>query len=236
MRKYSREERYRSVESMGQDYFDKQRQKVQSDSGFYPHFHIAPPYGLLNDSNGLAEFNGEHHIFYQYHPVAPTHGLKYWYHLSTKDFVSYKDWGIALYPDTESDSHGVYSGGALVKGDELVLFYTGNKYDDDWIRTPSQSIAVMNKDGKISEKTQIIPCDSAFTEHFRDPKPWQAGSKYYLIVGAQTQGKKGCLVLYRSDYINKNWEKVGIIQTVFNVDELVIYITHMMKKIAGLKC
>ncbi|HEL1609561.1 TPA: hypothetical protein ACIRI2_001871 [Streptococcus suis] len=33
-----------------------------------PRFHVSPPVGWLNDPNGLSEFQGKVHLFYQYHP------------------------------------------------------------------------------------------------------------------------------------------------------------------------
>ncbi len=217
MKEYSREERYRRIEDMDQKYFEDQLKSVSLDKEFYPAYHIAPQYGLLNDPNGLAEFNGEHHIFYQYHPIAPTHGLKYWYHLSTKDFIQYKDLGIALKPDTEFDSHGVFSGGALVDRENLILFFTGNSYKDEWQRVPSQAIAFMDKNYNISNKQQIIPSDPEFTGHFRDPKPWKKDDEYFLIIGAQTLDLKGTLVLYKGTDIT-SWRKVSNIKTVFDTD------------------
>lgn len=51
----------------------------------------------MNDPNGLCEINGIHHIFYQWFPAGPVHGLKHWYHLTTKDFIHYEDHGVAMY-------------------------------------------------------------------------------------------------------------------------------------------
>ena len=61
-------------------------QTVQKDKDFRPHFHIAPPTGLMNDPNGLI-FDGEkYHLFYQWFPFDAIHGMKHWKHLITKDF------------------------------------------------------------------------------------------------------------------------------------------------------
>ena len=51
--------------------------------------------------------------------------LKHWYHLTTKDFIHYEDHGVAMYPDTESDSYGCYTGMALKEGEKVHVFYTG---------------------------------------------------------------------------------------------------------------
>ncbi len=37
---------------------------------FYPHFHLAPPAGWMNDPNGLIWFNDRYHAFYQHHPMS----------------------------------------------------------------------------------------------------------------------------------------------------------------------
>ncbi|HBC3361740.1 TPA: sucrose-6-phosphate hydrolase, partial [Vibrio parahaemolyticus] len=118
------EQRYRRIEEISQDSIDAMIKLRKQDAG-YPSYHIAPKFGLLNDPNGLCFFNGEHHLFYQWTPVGPVHGMKYWYHLSTKDFVHFEDHGIGLHPDQDYDSHGVYSGGALVENDNALLFFTG---------------------------------------------------------------------------------------------------------------
>lgn len=42
-----------------------------------------------------------------------------------KRFYHYEDHGVAMYPDTESDSYGCYTGMALKEGEKVHVFYTG---------------------------------------------------------------------------------------------------------------
>ncbi|OBT05684.1 sucrose-6-phosphate hydrolase [Vibrio cyclitrophicus] len=207
------EQRYCRVEQISQDSMDAMVKQRKQDSG-YPSYHIAPKFGLLNDPNGLCYFNGEHHIFYQWTPVGPVHGMKYWYHLSTKDFVHFEDHGIGLHPDQDYDSHGVYSGGALVENDEAILFFTGNHRDENWERSSTQCVAKMSVKGQI-EKHGVVIENEHYTEHFRDPKVWKDGDDYLMVVGAQTQEKRGSMALYRSSDL-MNWQHKGSIQTRYN--------------------
>ena len=39
-------------------------------------YHLMPPVGLLNDPNGLIQFNGTYHVFFQWNPFETTHGKK----------------------------------------------------------------------------------------------------------------------------------------------------------------
>ncbi|MCW1891550.1 hypothetical protein OK016_29710 [Vibrio chagasii] len=48
---------------------------------------------------------------------------------------------MGLHPDQDYDSHGVYSGGALVENGNALLFFTGNKRDENWQRVPTQCFA-----------------------------------------------------------------------------------------------
>lgn len=207
------EQRYRRLEQIPQQDIEKMTSSSQQDKGF-PSYHIAPRFGLLNDPNGLCYFNGEHHLFYQWTPVGPVHGMKYWYHLSTKDFVHFTDHGVGLHPDQDYDSHGVYSGGALVENDKALLFFTGNKRDQNWNRIPTQCCASMTVDGEI-EKHGVLIENEHYTEHFRDPKVWKKDDDYLMVVGAQTETECGSMVLYQSKDL-KTWQHKGPIKTRFS--------------------
>lgn len=206
------EQRYRRLEDISQSERESMTLSRQQDTSF-PCYHIAPSFGLLNDPNGLCYFNGEHHIFYQWTPVGPVHGMKYWYHLSTKDFIHFTDHGIGLHPDEDYDSHGVYSGGALVEGDRVLLFFTGNKRDENWNRVPTQCFATMFLNNEI-KKNGIIIENEHYTEHFRDPKVWKKDDIYFMVVGAQTQNEKGSMALYESENL-LTWQHKGPIKTKY---------------------
>ena len=45
----------------------KKLEKVMNKQ-YYPHFHLAPQSGWMNDPNGLIYFKGQYHAFYQHHP------------------------------------------------------------------------------------------------------------------------------------------------------------------------
>ncbi|CDT28036.1 Sucrose-6-phosphate hydrolase [Vibrio coralliirubri] len=207
------EQRYRRIEDISQESIDAMVELRKQDFG-YPSYHVAPKFGLLNDPNGLCFFNGEHHLFYQWTPVGPVHGMKYWYHLSTKDFVNFEDHGIGLHPDQDYDSHGVYSGGALVENGNALLFFTGNKRDENWQRVPTQCFAKMSADGKIEKHGVVIENDH-YTEHFRDPKVWKQGDDYLMVVGAQTPQEAGSMALYCSRDL-MSWQHKGPIKTRYN--------------------
>lgn len=77
-------------------------------------FHLMPPKGWLNDPNGLCQFGGEYHVFFQYSPESPLGGQKYWGHYISGDLLHWRFAGTALSPDREFDRSGVYSGSAIV--------------------------------------------------------------------------------------------------------------------------
>lgn len=177
-----------------------QLQAKTARSQYQLHYHIHPQSGLLNDPNGFSYFNGEWHVFYQSYPFGPVHGLKSWVHLTSPDLVHWENQGLALAPDTPYDSHGVYSGSAMVVGDQLMLMYTGNHRDKDWNRTPYQLGAMMTTTGTITKlPAPLITPPDHVTEHFRDPQLIKRGNTYYAIIGAQDkQTLTGQVAVYSS--------------------------------------
>ena len=96
-----------------------------------PNFHFIAKHGWINDPYGIIFYEGEYHVFYQYHPFSAINGDMSWGHLVTKDFVSFKEKKVAIAPDKFYDNTGCWSGSVLVKDNKIYLFYTGfSKHDD----------------------------------------------------------------------------------------------------------
>lgn len=144
--------KYKSLHAQTEGELASIRQLVEQDQYFRPHYHLAPPTGLLNDPNGLI-FDGEkYHIFYQWFPFDAMHGMKHWKHFTTTDFQTFTE-ADSLIPDELFESHGCYSGGAIMWQDQIVAFYTGNtRRASDNQRIPHQNIAIFDKSGKLLEK------------------------------------------------------------------------------------
>ncbi|WP_304406654.1 glycoside hydrolase family 32 protein [uncultured Clostridium sp.] len=181
-------------------------------------YHIMAPIGWINDPNGLCEFNGKYHCYYQYSPLTQMGGLKFWGHSVSNDLVNWEDKGVALYPDIDEDRDGVYSGSAFVKNDTIYFFYTGNvkyKGEYDYILTGREQnvILVTSKDGINFSEKRVVLKNSDFPKdmslHVRDPKVWEEDGVYYMVLGARTTDNEGCILLYKSDNLY-NWEFVSV--------------------------
>lgn len=176
-------------------------------------YHIMAPIGWINDPNGLCEFNGEYHCFYQYSPLDPLGGLKFWGQYTSKDLVNWEEREVAIYPDIAEDKDGVYSGSAFVKDDTIYFFYTGNvkhEGDHDYILSGREQnvILVTSKDGiNFSEKKVLLRNEDFpgnMSNHVRDPKVWEEDGTYYMVLGARDKDSEGCVLIYKSNDLY-NW-------------------------------
>lgn len=203
--------KYKSLHAQAAGELDQVAQAVAQDCHFRPTYHLAPPTGLLNDPNGLI-FDGEHyHIFYQWFPYDALHGMKHWKHFITRDFQTYRE-ADTLIPDELFESHGCYSGGAILWQDNIVAFYTGNtRRASDNVRIPHQNIAVFDKSGKLLEKRCILnQAPKGYTEHCRDPKPFiTPDGKIRFVLGAQRENLTGTALLYEMDDLNAEPRLLG---------------------------
>ena len=70
-----------------------------SDRKFREKLHLMPPVGWLNDPNGLCQFQGIYHAFFQYSPFDAEGGVKMWGHYTSTNMIDWEYQGTALYPD-----------------------------------------------------------------------------------------------------------------------------------------
>ncbi|XP_018563655.1 uncharacterized protein LOC108905323 [Anoplophora glabripennis] len=174
-------------------------------------YHAMAPIGWINDPNGFIFFQDEYHLFYQYNPYNAYPNKIHWGHMKSKDLIHWEDLPVALAPDQDYDSDGVFSGSAIVKDGKLYAMYTGNSGDRQ-----VQCIAV-SEDGISFQKIDQNPVldanslpSNAKPQDFRDPKVFQRGDLYYVVTVSKTVDETGQVLLYQStDLIN--WEFKSIL-------------------------
>ena len=186
-----------------------------SDRKFREKLHLMPLVGWLNDPNGLCQFQGIYHAFFQYSPFNAEGGVKMWGHYTSKDMIKWEYQGTALYPDQPFDCHGVYSGSAFIEDGKMYLYYTGNvKLEDgeyDYIRTGREgnTVLVITEDGKTFGKKKELMRNSDYPDdltcHVRDPKVWKENGTYYMVQGARTNEDVGQVLVFESED-KVNWK------------------------------
>lgn len=182
--------------------------EIVNEQPFRLQYHLMPPTNWMNDPNGLIYFNGEYHVFYQHDPYGTIQGPMYWGHLSSPDLIKWQHRPIALAPDTDYDA-SCFSGSAVINNDKLTLIYTSH----DEQRTPKEMQCVAtSEDGVYFEKDAANPVLRQPPEgagfDFRDPKVWEYGDHWYMVIGNCRDGC-GQALLYRSNDL-RHWQEVGV--------------------------
>ncbi|MGX7418085.1 sucrose-6-phosphate hydrolase [Carnobacterium gallinarum] len=206
---WTTELRYQPYQSWSPEYIKNLLSKVQQ-SDWRLAYHIQPQSGLLNDPNGFSYFNNQWHLFYQAFPYGPVHGIKSWVHMISDDLVHWNYQGIPLLPDSQNDSHGVYSGSALPIDDKLFLMYTGNIRNHEWERKALQLGAWMNQENQVTKiETPLILTDTErYTQNFRDPQLFSYEDSYLAIIGAQDTELQGKIAVFESTNLT-DWQWLG---------------------------
>ena len=162
---------------------------------YRPTLHYTPPYGWMNDPNGLVYLDGRYHLYYQYNPYGAKWGNMYWGHASSEDLLHWQTHEPALARDTLGH---IFSGSAIIdregqagfgKG-ALLAFYTAHKMRQgkQW---QAQCLAYSTDQGmsftKYTGNPILSPHDGI--SDFRDPKVfWYAPNKsWYMIVSADKE-------------------------------------------------
>lgn len=185
------------------------RKALVSASHFRQKYHFMAQEGWLNDPNGLIWFRSQYHFFYQYNPFGSFWSQMYWGHAVSTDLLHWQYLPVALVPCDWYDNHpqgGCFSGSAIVHDGRLWLLYTGTTNQGKGF--VQQQCAAFSDDGVTFTKYEGNPVlpqpDWVQTAFFRDPKVWEHGAWYYMLVGAR-RGDYGQALLYRSKNLTE-WE------------------------------
>ena len=95
------------------------------EMAFRPRFHFLPASNWINDPNGLIEWEGQYHLFYQANPEAPDPSRMVWGHAVSPDLVHWDRLPVALRPDMLVDQDGCWTGCAINNDGTPTLIYTG---------------------------------------------------------------------------------------------------------------
>lgn len=166
----------------------------------------------MNDPNGLIQWQGKYHLFYQYNPFASVWGSIHWGHAASADLVHWDDLPIALAPTPNSvDEYGVFSGCAFDANGVPTVLYTGVRKPADGPRIEVPCIATSNDSDLVTwEKHPANPVIAAPPPGFdvlgfRDHSVWKEGDAWYQIIGSGIRGVGGTAFLYRSSDLLQ-WE------------------------------
>ncbi len=190
-----------------------------------PAFHLSSRTGWMNDPNGFCYYQGEYHMFYQYHPYNSHWGIMHWGHAVSKDLLHWRYLPAALAPDNDYDRNGCFSGSATTLPDgRHILMYTGmrdeSQPDGSVKGIQTQCIAI--GDGIDYEKYEGNPVlterdlpDGGSRFDFRDPKIWveEDGSYRCVVAGCveRNMGEKdGRILLYCSED-GLHWNLVNVL-------------------------
>lgn len=183
---------------------------------FRPKMHFTPPYGWMNDPNGLVYINDEYHLFYQYYPYGNKWGPMHWGHAVSADLLNWNHLPPALVPD---ETGMCFSGSAVIDWNNtsglfddntqpgVMAFYTACIAPTDGTDGIQMQSMAYSQDGGFSwqKLAQNPVLENPGLKDFRDPKViWHSESQHWIMV--ITEGQE--IGFYRSQDL-QTWEKTS---------------------------
>ncbi len=175
-----------------------------------PEFHLSSRTGWMNDPNGFSWYQGQYHMFYQYHPYTSKWGPMHWGHAVSRDLLHWEYLPTALAPDEYYDMDGCFSGSAIELPDgRHLLMYTGvsREHLKHGFSREVQTQCLAVGDGIDYEKYEHnpvldgddLPTGSSRSD-FRDPKLWRKeDGTYCCVTGNRPADGSGQILYYTSE-------------------------------------
>lgn len=183
--------------------FTEQRAKHSSDV-HRPKYHFLAPTAWMNDPNGVIQWKGSYHLFYQHNPLEAKWGPPHWGHAVSTDLINWKDEAIALSPsDLPTDNEGCWSGCMVNNKGTATILYTGVKDGEQTtcIATGSPDLLTWHKHPE--NPIERLPQDLALSHQaYRDPFVWFENDVWLKVIGTSIDNTGQALVYESRDLIN----------------------------------
>ncbi len=172
-----------------------------------PQWHYRPEKNWINDPNGLVQYQGWYHMFYQYNPHGDQWGDIHWGHARSRDLLTWETMPIALTPDAAKGELHCFSGGCCKdEQGKPHFFYTsigdeskgrGALHDaQQWYAEPADDdlLTLVQTDdhallGDIHQGMHV--------QDWRDPCVLRHQGQYLMVLGGAVEAR-GCVLLYTS--------------------------------------
>lgn len=178
---------------------------------YRPAYHFTSPSGWLNDPNGVSQWNGEYHLFYQYNPYSADHRLIHWGHAVSTDLVRWADRPIALTPSEGPDEEGCWSGVLVEDRGRPVIVYSGHAHGRQ-TACLAYGDATLTTWTKESGNPVIEPPQGVALTAFRDHCVWRENGVWRQLIGSGIRGEGGTAFLYESEDL-VSWRLIGPLAT-----------------------
>ena len=197
------------IDKNGSDSADEQQmRKLAAHDRQRPLYHAAPSVYTMGDPDGLIQYKGVYHLFYQHVTSFGPNTGTHWGHLASTDLFHWKERPIALFPN--KDWAQCYSGTTVVNNGIPTAFFTG--LNSVYPEVPCMATA---QDDDLNEWTDykgnpVIkgrPKDLPGAG-FRDPDVWREGDLWYMGLASSIPDVGGAVLLYSSPDL-KNWSYIG---------------------------
>jgi len=185
--------------------------KLVASNPFRPLYHMSAPDKLIHDPNGLCQWKGRYHLFFQY--KMPGRGwIIHWGHAYSDDLLHWKDLPVAIKPTIE---RSCFSGQTVVDTDRVIAMYHGVGAGN-MIATSSDPLLLR---WTKHPKNPVIPLhkkDSPYRVF--DPCIWKEANGYYYSLSGSHKGGRlrvnciGETHIFRSKDLAK-WEWLGPMYT-----------------------
>ena len=194
------------------------RNRLAAVDPYRPLYHFSSPENYMNDPNGLCQWQGRYHMFYQFRPA----GVErvHWGHTVSDDLIHWRDLPVALYPDVERDC---FSGQTLVEPERVIAIYHGTQSGNaiatasdplllNWQKHPNNPVIPGSNQG--TTRADVTGSSDGWAEYrVFDPCIWKEPDGYYSLSGTFQDGDRGLNAvgvdhLFRSKDLAE-WEYLG---------------------------